>query len=460
MAAEHGSLPPLVHEDERRTLTATEQWARRLLSPFQAFARLQVAGGVLLLACTVLALLWANSRWADYYQHLLHEPLGIFLGKLQVSFSLHHWINDALMAVFFFAVGLEIKREFMVGELAEPRKAALPIAAAIGGMVVPALIFWGMNQGTTGARGWGVPMATDIAFALGALTLLGSRVPEALKVFLVALAIVDDLGAVLVIAVFYTSGIAWGALGLAGAGLVALVVANLAGARHPMIYAALGLVVWFGVLESGVHATIAGVLVAMTIPVRERLLPEGLVAAIGRAADTLQLRNALGPRHLDRTRFQLVATLGGVLDEAKAPLLRFEHAVHPWVTFAIMPVFALANAGVAIGASAAASLGSPVPLGIVLGLVVGKQVGVFGASWLAVRTGLAALPAGATWRQVYGTAWLAGIGFTMSLFISVLAFAGTGFEDQAKLGILVGSLISAIGGVVILMSTPATSQDR
>ena len=355
---------PLIElsDDELVAASGPERAAERLLRPFHRFARLQVAGGVLLVICTIAALAWANSPWAGAYQHLLHEPLGVVFGPRSLTFTLHHWINDGLMAIFFFVVGLEIKREFLAGELAERRKAMLPIAAAIGGMLVPAGIYAGLNAGGPGAPGWGIPMATDIAFALGALVLLGERVPEALKVFLVALAIVDDLGAVLVIAVFYTSGISWVALGTAGIFLAGLVVANAAGWRNPIVYAVLGMCVWFFVLESGVHATVAGVLVAMTIPVRLRLAPGALKGVLRRAADRIEALPALGPMAAERGA--LVSHLHNVLDDATSLLQRFEHALQPWVTFAIMPVFALFNAGVTLDASALQTLGTPVPLGI------------------------------------------------------------------------------------------------
>ena len=450
---------PLIHvtEDEKVSASSTERAAERLLRPFTVFARLQVAGGVLLLLCTIAALAWANSPWAAAYQHLLHEPLGIVFGRFSLTFTLHHWINDGLMAIFFFVVGLEIKREFLAGELAERRKAMLPIAAAVGGMLVPAAIYSMFNAGGPGAAGWGIPMATDIAFALGTLVLLGNRVPESLKVFLVALAIVDDLGAVLVIAIFYTSGISWVALGTAGLFLAGLVLANRAGWRTPMVYGVLGICVWFFVLRSGVHATVAGVLVALTVPARLKLAPGALQGVLRRAADRVSALPALGPMAAERVA--LVSRLHEVMDDATSVLQRFEHSLQPWVTFAIMPVFALFNAGVALDASAARALAEPVPLGIMGGLVLGKPIGVFLASWLAVKMGVATLPASSSWRHVFGAACLAGIGFTMSLFISGLAFADTPFQDQAKVGILLASAISAVMGSVILLTTPRSRED-
>ena len=453
-------FPTLVRDDEMRAATVAERAAERLLRPFHQFARKQVAGGVLLLACTAVALAWANSRWHGAYEHVLQQPFGLLIGTIRLEFDLHHWINDGLMAIFFFAVGLEIKREFLVGELAEPRKAMLPIAAAAGGMLVPALVYVAFNAGGPGLRGWGIPMATDIAFALGALVVLGRRIPDGLKVFLVALAIVDDLGAVVVIAIFYTTSINWAGLVIASLFLAALVAANHAGVRLGLIYAALGAGVWYGMLASGVHATLAGVLTALTVPAGARVVPDALVRVVRRGADALEAQRASGTTDvMSPERFAAIAVLSRVLTAANSPLQRFEHAVQPWVTFGILPVFALFNAGVRIDASAVGTLAAPVPLGIAAGLVVGKQVGVLAASWLSVRGGLAALPDRVTWRHMYGTAWLAGIGFTMSLFISDLAFAGTGFESQAKLGSLLGSLLSAVGGLLILSATPRVGEE-
>jgi NhaA family Na+:H+ antiporter len=456
--AMHSELPTLVRDDEVLAASATERAADWVLRPFQQFAHKQVAGSVLLLACTAIALVWANSVWHEAYESLLQQPIVILLGRVRLDFDLHHWINDGLMAVFFFAVGLEIKRELLVGELAEPRKAILPIAGAAGGMVVPALVYVAFNTEGPGLRGWGIPMATDIAFALGALVALGHRIPDGLKVFLVALAIVDDLGAVMVIAFFYTASLNFAGLGLAALFLVALIAVNRAGVRLGLVYAALGAGVWYGMLVSGVHATLAGVLTALTVPASVRVVPEALARVVRRGADAIEARGAAGSRDvMNPERFATIAVLSRWLAAANSPLQRFEHAVQPWVTFVILPVFALCNAGVRIDASAIATIGDPVPVGIAAGLVVGKQVGVFVASWLAVRAGLAALPERVTWRHMYGTAWLAGIGFTMSLFISDLAFAGTGFESEAKLGILIGSVVAAAGGILLLLTTPRIS---
>lgn len=368
----------------------------RLLRPFQQFVAAEAAGGIVLLACTVIALAWANAPSAAAYFALWEHPIGVG----SVSKSIGHWINDGLMVVFFLLVGLEIKRELLTGELSSRQQAALPIAAAIGGMVVPAAVYAAFNMGREGSHGWGIPMATDIAFALGALALLGRRVPLGLRVFLAALAIVDDIGAVLVIAFFYTGALSW--LGFVGAAvvLVVLAVCSRRGVTHPAVYTVLGVALWIGVLESGIHATIAGVLLAMTVP--SALLP------------------------------------------------RMEHALLRPVAFGIMPLFALANAGVRLSADVFRTLSWRVAVGIALGLVAGKVLGIFVASWLAVRSRRAALPVGVDWNKVFGVSWLGGIGFTMSLFVATLAFGSGPLLDSAKVGILAGSLVAGATGAALL----------
>ena len=424
----------------------------RVLKPFQRFARIESAGGIVLLACTALALVWANSPFAASYHHLWETTFSVGLPGRALSLSLHHWINDGLMAVFFLLVGLEIKREMLVGELASPRQAALPIAGALGGMIVPALAYVALNAGGPGAAGWGIPMATDIAFALGVVALLGPRVPLALKVFLAALAIVDDIGAVLVIAFFYTATLSWSALAIGGVLLVALVICNIAGVRHLAAYALLGVGLWLAFLASGVHATIAGVLLAMTIPARTRINEDEFLVR-GRAIlddferscspATTVLTNA-GQQHA-------IHELEVACDEAQAPLLRMEHGLHGIVAFGIMPVFALANAGVELGGDLLAALASPVTTGTMLGLVLGKPIGITLFAWLATRVGVAALPSGTTWRALVGVSCLGGIGFTMSIFIASLAFPeSAALLDSAKLGILAASLTAGLAGWALL----------
>jgi Na+:H+ antiporter, NhaA family len=423
----------------------------RIVRPFQDFAHKQSSGGILLIAATVVALLWANSPWAESYAALWQTKLTVGLGEFSLSKDLTHWINDALMAVFFLVVGLEIKRELLVGELSSVRSAALPIAAAVGGAVVPALIYIAINAGTEGAAGWGIPMATDIAFALGVLALLGERAPVALKVFLTALAIVDDIVAVLVIAFFYTAEISWGALGVGGLFLAALVMANLIGVGRTLIYAVLGVGLWLAFLLSGVHATIAGVLLAFTVPASSFINPGAFLERSRYVLDRFEKAGEKGENVLtNEERQAALHALNHATYQLEPPLHELEHTLHPWVVFAIMPIFALANAGVTLGGGLAEALVSPVALGIVAGLVLGKQLGITLFAWLAVKVGVSELPVGINWRHVYGGGWLGGIGFTMSLFITDLAFSNGSLVDAAKLGILAASLIAGVIGWAIL----------
>ena len=453
------SQDDLARDDELLEQTASERAGVRLLQPFQLFAQRQASGGLVLLGCAILALAWANAPWAWAYEQMLHLPLGISLGDQELRLSLRHWINDGLMSLFFFGVGLEIKREFLVGELAERRKAILPIVAAAGGMLLPALIYAGFNFNSAGAKGWGIPMATDIAFALGALTVLGSRIPDSLKVFLVALAIVDDLGALLVIAIFYTASIDWHGIAIIAAVLLALWMANRLGARRDVVFLLLGLGLWVGFFMSGLHATLAGVLTALFVPVRVKILAEALPQVIHRGANHIEAQaHDSEPDAMHPDRVAIIGAIGGSLNAATAPLQRIEHSVQPWITYGILPLFGLFNAGIAIDATVLRTLPTAVPLGIILGLVLGKSLGISLASWLAVKTGLAELPEGATWQQLIGTACLAGIGFTMALFISGLAFNDSHFEREAQLAILIGSLLAAAIGIAILWrsTTPQT----
>jgi NhaA family Na+:H+ antiporter len=420
---------------------------------FQWFAQAEASGGIVLLACSMFALLWANSRWADSYGSLWHTHLVVEIATARLDLSLHHWINDGLMAIFFFVVGLEIKRELFVGELSSRRQAALPVAAALGGMLIPAILYTAFNLGGPGEAGWGIPMATDIAFAIGVLALLGQRVPLVLKVFLTALAIVDDLGAVLVIAVFYTSRLAMEPALLAGVLMVVLIAANRAGVRHPLFWAAAGVPLWLAVHSSGVHATIAGVLLAFTIPLRARLDPRVLIQEGRGLLTQLEMVSpeAKGPVLLNEEQLEIIRVIENQCDLVQTPLHRFEHALHPWVVFGIMPLFALANAGVAISVDSLGSLGQPVGLGILAGLIVGKPLGITLFSWLAVRSGLAELPPEVRWQQLVGVSILGGIGFTMSLFITGLAFATQAAPaENAKLAILLASVVSGLTGLLVL----------
>ncbi len=430
----------------------------RVLIPFQRFLHAQASGGLLLLATTLIALLWANSPWSDSYAHLWHTKLSIGFGASSLSKDLHWWINDALMAAFFFLVGLEIKRELIVGELSSPRKAALPIAGAIGGMVVPALVYAAFNFQGEGARGWGIPMATDIAFALGILALVKSAIPLSAKIFLTALAIVDDIGASLVIALCYTEEIWWSSLIVGGALFLLMLGMNRAGVRNSTAYFFVGLGLWLAFLKSGVHPTLAGILGAMAIPSRVRIDGTRFL----KEADALieQFRSAGSVSHSVLTNPHQRGTLDAlkvVVDRAETPLQQLEHAMHPWVSFVIMPLFALANAGVNLNVDVVAAASHPVTIGVALGLLIGKQLGIFCFAWAAVAIGVAQRPADLSWKCLYGTAWLAGIGFTMSLFVCGLAFKDEGLVANAKLAILIASLLSGTVGWIILSRVNSTA---
>ena len=386
------------------------------------FVQLEASGGIILMAAAALALVVANSPLTGAYQALLDMPVEIRVGPLELAKPLLLWINDGLMAIFFLLVGLEVKREIREGQLSTPSQVLLPGAAAVGGMVVPALFYVAFNQGDPVAlNGWAIPAATDIAFALGILYLLGGRVPLALKLFLMTVAIFDDLAAIAIIAIFFSGDLSLLALLLAGAALFVLLVMNLSGVTRIAAYVIVGVALWIFVLKSGVHATLAGVALAFAIPMRDPVAEDG--------------------------------------EKGSSPLIHMEHALHPWVAYAILPLFAFANAGVPLQGLSLSTLLHPTPLGIAIGLFFGKQLGVFGASWLAIRLRLASLPAGVRWSQLYGAAILCGVGFTMSLFISTLAFEHTSVDNVnlSRLGILGGSFASALYGYLLLrwVSEPA-----
>jgi NhaA family Na+:H+ antiporter len=433
---------------------AREPAIDRFLRPFQKFAAQETSSGLVLLGCAVIALVWANSPIGDSYEHLWEESVTVGHARFGLTMTLHQWINDGLMALFFFVVGLEIKRELLIGELSTRQTAALPIAGALGGMIVPALIYTAFNAGTEGSRGWGIPMATDIAFALGALALLGPRVPNVLRVFLAALAIADDLGAVVVIALFYTADLSLSALGAAAILFVVLLGANRVGVRHTAVYALLGLALWLAVLASGVHATIAGVLLALTIPARTLINESTFINCVERSLDNFRAADEPGTTVLTNPGHQqAIHELEEACEAAQAPLFKLEDKLHALVAFGIMPLFALSNAGVRVAGMSTGVFSSGIVLGIVLGLVFGKPIGITLFSWLAARAGQAALGGGATWRALHGVSWLGGIGFTMSLFIANLAFEGTELLEEAKIGILLASTIAGIVGWTILNRT-------
>jgi Na+:H+ antiporter, NhaA family len=393
------------------TLPSSTRNGRALQFLTGGFVDTDARPGLVLFAAALLAVVFANSFLADTYELLLSTPMSVSVGTLLIAKPLLLWINDGLMAVFFFLVGLEIKRELLQGELSTWRTASLPALTAVGGMLVPSLIYIAINFGNPEAiRGWAIPAATDIAFALGVLALLGSRVPTGLKVFLLALAILDDLGAIVVIAVFYTADLSIPSLAIGAVGALVLIACNLLGVRRPSIYILIGVGIWVAVLKSGVHATLAGVLVAVMVPI-------------------------------------------GAKDGHPSPLLSLEHALKPWVGYLIMPAFAFANAGVTLSGLSIADLIAPVPLGIALGLLLGKQIGVIGFAYLGVRIGLCTLPRNTTWVQLYGVALLAGIGFTMSLFIGTLAFSDPAMTNAVRLGVISGSIFAGMLGFFVLRKT-------
>lgn len=497
----------------------------RLARPFTRFARLSSAGGIMLLAMTVLAMVWANSRYADSYNEIFNETkttiavshmpaddAGTEHGQAGNADAAEHagndtieqaseatgeatgdrsmvvgedgehaddghgghgwkpvtdkpmwyqqhstqmWINDLLMAIFFLVVGLEIKREILVGELASPKRAALPIFGALGGMIAPALIFVAFNYGKETIDGWGIPMATDIAFAVGILAMLGSRIPNSLKVFLTSLAIVDDLGALVVIAVFYTDNLQLEYLGYAGIVIALLILMNVLRVRWITLYLVLGLPLWYFVYESGVHATIAGVLLAMTIPAHARVNAVNFVFSTRKALEVFENAHSDPETDVKESTVRRAAVNAIIANSRQVlpPLHRIEHVLHPWVAFFIIPVFALANAGIPIHGGIGENLSDPAAIGIILGLFVGKPLGIVLLAWLACKVGIASLPKGVSWRHIIGAGMLAGIGFTMAIFIANLAYANNASHlEHAKLAILVASAISAIGGALVLLS--------
>lgn len=427
----------------------------QVLSPFERFLRRTTAGGIILIGTSLLSLLIANSQWGEGFHQFWEQPMALAFGSWELRQSLHHWVNDGLMALFFLLVGLEIKREVLVGELSSLRDAALPIGAAIGGMAVPALIYSLFNYGTSSASGWGIPMATDIAFAIGILVLLAWRVPRSLIIFLTALAIVDDLGAVFVIALFYTHEINLIALSWAALVLAMLILFNRGGIRHPLPYIIAGILLWYLTLMSGLHATVAGILLALTIPAKPAFTPEQFdqrLQELGQGFHAAVL-DPFAPDHpLSNHRMATIAeNVERAAMSVQPPLQRMEHGLSTWVTFLVIPVFALANAGIDFShIDIATSISAPVTLGVMFGLVLGKFIGISGSCWLILKSGLGQMPQGMNWRHLTGAAWLGGIGFTMSLFIGGMAFTDPRQFEDAKLGILLSSLIAAIIGLAWL----------
>jgi NhaA family Na+:H+ antiporter len=414
----------------------------RLVAPIERFMHVEAASGIVLLIATVCALLLANSFLAERFLSIWETPVEFSFGSFELRYTLRHWINDGVMAIFFFVIGLEVKRELVIGELRDLRKASLPIAAALGGMIVPAAVYLSLQLGRPGEAGWGIPMATDIAFVVGCLALLGPRVPHGFRVLLLSLAIADDIGAILVIAIGYTETIHLGALFGGIVVLVAILGLQRLGVRSIGIYVAFGVLLWLAFHESGVHATIAGVILGVMTPARAYLSETPFARMLQRADDVLHGEWTEAPDRAVRVRRFQRATR-----EMVSPLEYLETVLHPWVGFLIMPVFALANAGVAVSLS---DFADPVAIAVAAGLVLGKPLGIVGVSWLAVRLGLAALPAGVSWGVLAGGGLLAGIGFTMALFIAGLALDGPTL-DAAKVGILGASAVAAVLGMGVLI---------
>ncbi len=435
------SAPPGVWKPAQKAV-------RTLVRPIEAFLHVQASSGILLLITSVVALLWANSPWRETYEHIWHTSLSIGLGGWRFDKPLHFWINDGLMVVFFFVVGLEIRREMHSGELSEARRAVLPAAAAIGGMLVPAVIYFALNHAHPARSGWGVPMATDIAFAVGVLSLLGKRVPPALRVLLLALAIIDDIGAIFVIALFYSTNFVPGGLLIALLGIAMTRGMRAVGVRRPFLYVLPGIVVWSGFLVAGIHPTIAGVVLGLLTPVRPWYGRHGFVTAAERAIE--KFRRQAGATDDPHDLVEPLDEIGEARREAVSPLIRLETLLHPWVAFGIMPLFALANAGVYLGDIDFSSANSLRLFGgIIIGLVVGKPVGVLAACFLVVRMGITSFPKGISWKSISLIGAVAGIGFTMAIFIAGLAFMDASTLGTAKVAVLIASTIAGVFSLVL-----------
>ncbi len=424
-----------------------------IIRPFNQFLKKEASGSLVLMGATLVALVWANSGISETYHRLWQTHLGVTLGQWQVELSLREWINEGLMCIFFFIVGLEIKREILVGELSSPKKALLPVAAALGGMIVPAGIYYLINRGQIGITGWGIPMATDIAFALGVLYVLGPRVPTGLKVFLSALAIADDLGAVAVIALFYSKGIVVQNLLISLAIVVIIGIASYFWVRNTLFYAIMSILLWLSIIGSGVHPTVAGIIVAMFIPAKGRIDTDSFLREVNGYLQIFSCpTDGCGETILiNQQHLSAVQSIEMACHEVETPLQRLEHALHPWVAYVVVPLFALANAGLSLkGMNVTALVGSDVTVGIFLGLLFGKSLGISIFTYLAVRVGLSELPERVGWRHVVGVSMLAGIGFTMSLFIAMLSFKDQALLTQAKFGVFGASLLAGLVGALWL----------
>jgi Na+:H+ antiporter, NhaA family len=449
---------------QNNTVTsARERVADQIIQPFQRFAQKEASSSILLIVATIIALIWSNSDIGETYHSFFHTEISFTFGQFHLKNTLLHWINDGLMSLFFFTVGLEIKREFLVGELAAPKKALLPVIAALGGMIVPGLIYAALNIGSSTIHGWGIPVATDIAFALGAIAVFSRRLPVGLKIFLAAFAIADDLGAVVIIAVFYTKTIVWSYLFICLFLILCLAVANFFWIRWTIVYALLGLAIWFFVLGSGVHPTVAGVIVSLFVPAKGKYDTDRFLKNVENTIERFECEEQscgfsilLNEEHLNA-----VHDLEMACHDVETPLQRLLHALHPWVAFFILPIFAMANTGLIFrGMVFSEVISNPVILGIVFGLVVGKPIGILLFSYLSVKTGIASLPQEVRWSHILGGAMLGGIGFTMSLFLSELSFTNPHIIDDARIAILTGSIISAVFGMSYLGFISTSTPNR
>ena len=429
-------------------------FSAQIIKPTQRFFRKEAASSLLLLAATTIALVWANFPVFESYHHTWHSEIGFSIGQASITKSLIHWINDGLMALFFFTVGLEIKRELLVGDLSTLKKALFPVFAAIGGMLVPGIIFALINFGTPSAGGWAIPMATDIAFAMGAMAIFGKKLPMGLRVFLAAFAIADDLGAVLVIALFYTKIIVFSNLAICGILVLMLGIANFLWIRWTVVYAVLGIMVWIAVLGSGLHPTVAGIIVSMFIPARGKYDTDLFIQKAKQRLEAFQCaENSCGfSILLNEDHMNAVQSLELDCHNVETPLQRMLHALHPWVAFLILPIFALGNAGLSFhDVNFSEALTHPLTIGIILGLFLGKPVGITLFSYIAVKAKIAALPQGIYWPHIFGVSMFGGIGFTMSLFVSGLSFTTPALINYSKFAILIGSVLSAAIGIIFLM---------
>jgi len=450
--------------DRDKYIKSTRQLvADQILRPAQQFFDKEASSSILLISATAIALIWVNSSIGETYHSFWHTQISFTFGHFHISKTLLHWVNDGLMSLFFFTVGLEIKREILVGELATPKKALLPVIAALGGMIVPALIYAAFNIGLPTIHGWGIPVATDIAFALGAVAVFGRKLPVSLRIFLAAFAIADDLGAVVIIAIFYTKEIVWSNLIISLFFIFGLAAANFFWIRQTLIYAILGLAVWFFVLGSGVHPTIAGVIVSFFVPARGRYDTDNFLQNIKKITEKFECEEQSCGYSilLNQEHMYAVQALELACHDVETPLQRLMHALHPWVAFLILPLFAMGNTGLIFrGIVFSETVSNPVILGIIFGLVVGKPIGILLFSYLSVKTGIASLPQEVRWSHIFGGAMLGGIGFTMSLFLSELSFSDPHIIDYARIAILAGSILSALFGMSYLGFISTSASDR